>query len=178
MNRKRIAIAGLALFAAACSGDVTGGDAKPGTNTETSTSTSSSSTGDAKLAGVKPCDLLSSAEASTLGLASPEPRRAAASDTCEWTSADKGGLTVAVETKTGAEELNYDSSIKTPGKFGKYDGFTAKPKQDNGLCDVVISVSDSSSVQLIANADVANRNTAKACVLATKSAELVASKLP
>ncbi|KOV84684.1 hypothetical protein ADL03_15515 [Nocardia sp. NRRL S-836] len=67
--------------------------------------------------------------------------------------------------------------MKAPARFRKYDGFTAKPERDSGVCDAVISVSDSSSVQIVASADVAHRNTAKACELATKSAELVAAKL-
>ena len=178
MNRTRIAIAGLVLFTAACSSGGTGGDAKPVTTSETQTSTPSSSGGDASLATLKPCELVSAAEASGLGFSSPVPRRAAVADTCEWESSDAGGLTVALNTTIGAESLNYTTSDKTPLKVGKYDGFTAKPKQDNGLCDVVISVSDSSSVQVVASADVANRNSGKACELAQKSADFVAARLP
>ncbi|MEV6718244.1 DUF3558 domain-containing protein [Lentzea sp. NPDC051208] len=178
MNRTRIVIAGLALFATACSSGVTDGDAKPVTTSETQTTTSSSSSGDGALVGLKPCELVTGTEASGLGLGSPEPRRAAGADTCEWESNDSGGLTVALNTTIGAESLNYKTSNKTPLKVGKYDGFIARPKEDSGLCDVVISVTDSSSVQVVANADVANRNSAKACELAQKSADFVAAKLP
>ncbi|MCR3746546.1 DUF3558 domain-containing protein [Lentzea californiensis] len=178
MNRTRIAVAGLVLFTAACSSSVTGGDAKPGTTSQTQTSAPSSSSSNGALAGLKPCELVTGSEASGLGLGSPEPRRAAGADTCEWESNESGGLTVALNATIGAESLDYASSDKSPLKVGKYDGFTAKPKVDSGLCDVVISVSESSSVQVVASADVANRNPAKACELAQKSADFVVAKLP
>lgn len=177
MNRKRIAIAGLALFASACSSSATGGAAKPVTTAETTTSTASNSASGVDLASLKPCELVTGTEASGLGFSSPVPRRAAGADTCEWDSSD-GGLTVALNAKISAESLDFDSYTKMPTEFGKYSGFTARPKQDNGACQVVISVSDSSSVQVVANADVANRNSAKACELAEKSAAFVAAKLP
>lgn len=179
MTRTRITIAGFALLTAACGGTV-GGDAKPGTTTDTPTSTPSSSASDAPLAAVKPCDLISNTDATSLSLGSPAPRRAVGSETCEWrgTGPDRGGVTVSVNPKTGAEDLNLKGDDKTPSKFGKYDGFIATPQQANGLCTAVISVSDSSSVHVIANADVANRNTPKACALVKKATEFVAAKLP
>lgn len=179
MNHTRFAIAGLALFAAACSSGTTGGDARPGATTETPTSTSSRSAGDTKLADVRPCELISSSEATQLGLtAPPEARKAAGAETCEWIDKN-GGLTVALQAKTGANELNYQGDTKAQAKFGRYDGFTvpAAGKTVN-ICHAVIAVAESSSVQLVANAGVLSKDTAKACGLATKSAELIAAKLP
>ncbi|WP_082373176.1 DUF3558 family protein [Nocardia sp. NRRL S-836] len=99
MKRTRIGIAGLALLAAACGGNTTGGDARPGTTTETPTSTSSTSARNTKLAEVKPCELIASGEAARLGLtAPPQPRRSAGAETCEWIDSS-GGVTVAVETR-------------------------------------------------------------------------------
>ncbi|SEQ83443.1 DUF3558 family protein [Lentzea albida] len=178
MKHARIAIAGLALLAAACSGGPTTGEAKPGGTSESPTSTSPSATGDSRLASVKPCELISDGEASDLSIKSPTPSQSLGQGVCEWDGVGNGGLTVAVEQEKGADSLNYEGDVKTPSKFGKYDGFTvAGAKKTVYMCHAVISVSESSSVQIIASAGAATTDTAKACEMAKKSADFVVGKL-
>lgn len=179
MNRTRIAIVGLALLATACTSGNTGGTATPGTTETKPTTSSESPAGNGKLASIKPCELISSSEATELGLTGkPEAGKSAGAESCDW-SDPEGGLTVAIEAKQGADEFNYKGATKEPAKFGKYEGYkVAAPDGTKYLCDVVLSVTDSSSVQIVASASPASTDTAKACGLATKSAELIATKLP
>ncbi|MEU7481477.1 DUF3558 family protein [Lentzea sp. NPDC042327] len=178
MNRMRIAVVGLALFAAACSDGGVSGRARPA-SVRTPVTSEVSRTSGAGLAGVKPCELISGAEAAGLGLVAPRPRTTAGLQTCEWDGSGNGGLTVAVDVRRGADALDYAGDAKTPARFGERDGFSvAAPDGEKDLCHAVISVSASSSVQLVASAGGASADTAKACALATRSAELVAARLP
>jgi hypothetical protein len=178
MSRMRIAVVGLALFVVACSGGHTSGVARP-VRTEPAATTALGQTSATEFAGLKPCELISSAEAVGLGITAPQPRRTAGSETCEWDGKGNGGLTVALDTKRGIDGLNYSGDTKTPATFGKHQGFSvAAPGKAPDLCHAVISVTASSSVQVVASAGGASTDTAKACELATKSAELVAAKLP
>ncbi|GLZ30192.1 hypothetical protein Lesp02_23820 [Lentzea sp. NBRC 105346] len=178
MIRTRIAIVGLALLATACTGGKTEGSATTGTPTQDTPTSTSSAAGDGKLASVKPCELISSSEATTLELKSPEARRAAGTDTCEWTGTNRGGLTVSIDLKQGADDYNFAGDTKVPVKAGKYEGYKVPAaKGDKGVCDVVIAVTGSSSVLLVGQTSLSAPDTEKACELATKSAELVAAKL-
>lgn len=179
MKHARNAIFGLALLAAACSSGKTTGEAKSGSTSESPTPSSAAAAGDPKLASVKPCDLISSSEAGDLAIKSPKPERSLGAEICEWDGTGNGGLTVAVETTQGADDYNHEGDVKLPSKFGKYDGFTvAAPQKAVAGCIAVISVSESSSVQIIASAGAATTDTEKACEMARKSADFVAAKLP
>lgn len=179
MKHARIAIVGLVLLAAACSSGKTTGEAKPGSTSESPTSTSSVDAGESKLASVKPCELISSSEASEIGIKSPTPDQALGAEICQWNGVGNGGLTLAVQAAEGVDRLNYEGDVKTPSKFGKYDGFTvAGAKKTVYMCHAVISISGSSHVQIIASAGAATNDTAKACEMAEKSAGFVAGKLP
>ncbi|GGN17658.1 hypothetical protein GCM10011609_68240 [Lentzea pudingi] len=178
MSHARIAIVGLALLAAACSSGKTTGEAQPGGTNESPASTSSAPAGDSKLASVKPCELISASEAGDLNIKSPEPRQSLGAETCEWDGVGNGGLTIAVEPKQGADSFNYEGAVKTPSKFGTYDGFVVPaPDKTVYACSVVISISKTSSVQIIASAGAATTDTAKACDMAKKSAAFAAGKL-
>ncbi|MFD4642865.1 DUF3558 family protein [Lentzea sp. NPDC058436] len=178
MKHARIAIVGLALLATACTSGATTGEAKPGSTDASPTSASSAAAGDPKLASAKPCELISATEATDIGIKSPTPDQSLGAETCEWDGVGTGGLTVALETKQGADSFNYEGAVKTPSKFGAYDGFTvAAPDKAVYTCHAVISISSSSSVQIIASAGAATTDTAKACEMAKKSADFVAGKL-
>lgn len=180
MNRTRIAIAGLALLAAACTGGNTPGTPTPGTPTpNTPTSASGNASDDGNLATVKPCELISTTDVASLGIPdTPESSTLAGAATCEWIGPD-GGLTVSVDPKKGADKLNYGSATKTPGKYGKFEGFKVPaPQNTKYMCHVVLSTGSSSNVTLVASVGAATTDTDKACALADKSAELVANKLP
>jgi hypothetical protein len=179
MKHARIAIVGLALLAAACTSGKTTGEASPGSTGENPVSTSSSAAENTALASVKPCELISSSEATSLSITSPTPEKSLGAEVCDWTGAGSSGLTVAVEPKQGVNDFNYEGATKTPSKFGKYDGFTLPaPKKSPGVCHALIAVSESSSVQIIASAGATASDTEKACEMAKKSADFVAAKLP
>ncbi|KOV85753.1 hypothetical protein ADL03_10855 [Nocardia sp. NRRL S-836] len=132
-------------------------------NTEPTAPTAVGQTSGTGFADLNPCELISGSEAAGLGITAPQPRRTAGSETCEWDGNGNGGLTVALDTKRGVDGLDYSGDTKTPARFGKHQGF---------------SVAAPSSVQVVASAGGASTDTTKACALATKSAELVAAKLP
>lgn len=177
MNRMRFAVVGLALLATACTTGKVSGEARPG-NTDTPTTTASSESS-SSLADIKPCELVNSAEAGQLGLtAPPEARKLAGEDTCEWIDRN-GGLLILLSSRRGADAHNYPNNTKSPARFGKFDGYTiSAPGGAKDQCHVVISVTDSSSVQISGGIKANLTDTAKACELATKAAELVAAKLP
>ncbi|KOV84671.1 DUF3558 family protein [Nocardia sp. NRRL S-836] len=176
MNRTHLAIAGLVLFAAACGGGTTNSVATPVTTSKDPTNSTTSSADDQKLAGVEPCQLISGGEASAIGLiAPPEGRELAGTKTCEWI--DKhGGILVNVEPQRGAEDLDFQRKTKTAVRFGRFDGFIVPGEKDS--CDALIVVTAKSSIQISASSGSLDPNISKACELATKSAELVAAKLP
>ncbi|ONI93040.1 hypothetical protein ALI22I_00390 [Saccharothrix sp. ALI-22-I] len=173
-------VVGLAILTG-CSGEP--GTPSPGSTTETEVSTSTAgSTGsnDNTLAGIKPCDLLTSSEATSLALASPgEADRVGGADACDWAESGNGGLIVGVNPTRGLKDLNYEGETTFPTKISKYEA--TRVEAHNGsksICHVVISVSDSSSVQVIGTLKATSTDTAAACDRATRAAELIAPKLP
>lgn len=174
------AIAGLAMLLVACTDE-------PGTPTagSTPTTTADSSTTGAKpdagaLADVEPCDLLTSSEATGLNLTSPgEPDRVGGTDACDWSESGNGGLIIGVNPTRGIEDLDYRGEKTSPIKIGKYDATKVEShKGAKYVCHVVISVSNSSSVQAIGTLKATSTDTVAACERATKAAELIAPKLP
>ncbi|MFD4675813.1 DUF3558 domain-containing protein [Lentzea sp. NPDC058450] len=177
---KRILIAttiGLAVLTAGCTG--TTGNANPTTTSGGATPTSGSGTASG-LESVKPCDLLTEAEVTSLGLTYPgKAAQVGTSDGCGWNVSGNGGLRAGIRTSSGVKDLNLQGDKISQIKVGKYDA-TKVEAQDNAkhLCTIAISVSESSSVTVIGNLTVTSEDTAAACERATKGAELIASKLP
>ncbi|SDL53610.1 Protein of unknown function [Lentzea albidocapillata subsp. violacea] len=177
---KRILIAtaiGLVALTAGCTG--TAGDAKPTSTTGEATPTSGSSSASG-LEAVKPCDLLTEAEVTSLGLNSPgKAEQVASSDGCNWTKSGAGGLRTGIRTKTGVADLSLDGEKITDIKVGKYDAKKVEAAdRAKHLCTIAISVSESSSVVVIGNIGLTSEDTAAACERSSKAAELIAPKLP
>lgn len=172
---------GVVLLTAACT---TGqaGSVQPATTSGTmsATATSTTAVGDTNLASLKPCDLLTANEVTQLGLTNPgKDSRLGGADTCRWSVSENGGLTVGTRPKQGIKDLDYEGEKTSPVTFGKYQATKVDaPDGGAGLCHVVISVTDSSSVQIIAGLKATSTDTASACERATKAAELIAPKLP
>jgi hypothetical protein len=176
---KRILIAtliGLSALASGCSG--TPGDPKPMPTTGGNPPTSSSDTASG-LKSIKPCDLLIDSEATSLGYEVPgEPAKVATSDGCEWEVPGNGGLRVGIRTDTGLKDLTLDGDKVSDVKVGKFDA--KKVDADNGSkasCSIWISVTETSSVSVIASLKLTSEDTAAACERARKSADLIALKL-
>ncbi|MFC6094621.1 DUF3558 family protein [Saccharothrix lopnurensis] len=178
LTTARLAIAGfagLSLLATACSTN------EPGEPTPRSTGTTAGSAaapGDNALAGVKPCDLLTDAEVSGLGLTPPgSPDDLAGKEICEWKVSGNGGLSVGAE--AAVDDLGLDRAATSPIKVGEYDA--VREQAPNGaayLCTVAIEVTESASMVVISNLTAGSTDTAAACARATDAAELIAPKLP
>lgn len=180
MNRPnaRLVIAALALLATAC-GTSTAGSPQPAPSSA-STRASSEEPGNHALAGVKPCDLLTSDEVSRLGLRYPgEPDQVAGADTCSWSVSGNGGASAAIHPELGIADLNYEGDHSVPTEIGKYPATRIEaPLDAKYICHVVISTSESSSVQVVGAVSATSTDTAAACERATRTAELIAPKLP
>lgn len=178
MKRTFIAtVIGLAALTAGCSG--TAGQANPTPTNGGSTPTSGSSS-NSGLEAVKPCDLLKEADVTSLGLTYPgKAEKVATSDGCYWSVSGNGGLRAGIRTKSGVKELNLSGDKISAIKVGKYDA-TKVEAQDGAknACTIGISVSDTSSVLVIANISLTSTDTAAACDRASKAADLIAPNLP
>ncbi|MEV6243761.1 DUF3558 domain-containing protein [Lentzea sp. NPDC051838] len=176
---KRILIAtliGLSAFTAACTG-TTGSPTPSPTGGGTPTSDSNTSSG---LKSVKPCDLLTDAEATSFSFKLPgEEGTIIDAATCDWTVSGNGGLQVAVNATDGVKDLNLSTGKRSDVKVGKFAGIKIEaPDGSKDTCDVVISVSETSSVLVVATATAGSGDTATACERASKAADLIAPKLP
>jgi hypothetical protein len=177
---KRILIAmtiGLAALSAGCTGTKGTATPTPTTGGTTATSDSASTSG---LEAIKPCDLLTEAEVTSLGLTYPgKAAQVGTSDGCGWNVSGNGGLRAGIRTKSGVKDLNLQGEKISDIKIGKFDAKKVEA-QDNAkhLCTIAISVSDSSSVLVIGNLTASSDDTAAACERASKGAQLIAPKLP
>jgi hypothetical protein len=176
---KRILIAttiGMAVLTAGCTGTAGNANPTPTSGGATPTSSSDSASGLEKL---KPCDLLTEAEVTSLGLTHPgETAQVASSDGCDWAKSGNGTLRVGVRPKSGVKDLSLNGKTSET-KAGKYEATKVEaPDGAKGMCTIAISVSESSSVVVIGNVGLTSEDTAGACQRASKAAELIASKLP
>jgi hypothetical protein len=189
MNRAttRIAIvcaAGLTLLTTACAAAGTTGSPGPASTTSRELSsaapTSASASGNSELAALKPCDLLTSDEVGRLGLEFPGAANdVGGADTCRWQVSGNGSASAGIRADQGIDDLNYDGDHTVPTKIGKYPATRVEaPLNAKYMCHVVISTSESSTVQIIATVKATSTDTAAACERATQTAELIAPKLP
>ena len=177
---KRILIAtliGLAAFTAGCTG--TTGNANP-TPTEGGTTSTTNSEAASGLEAVKACDLLTDAEAISLGMDVPgKAEKVASSDGCGWLKSGDGRIRAGIRTESGVKDLNLQGDRVSEIKVGKFDATKVEaPDGAKSQCTIVISVTDKSSVSVISTLNLSNENTAASCERASKAANLIAPKLP
>jgi Protein of unknown function (DUF3558) len=134
----------------------------------------------AGLEAVKPCDLLTEADVKSLGLTYPgKASQVGTSDGCSWNISGNGGVRAGIRAKSGVKELNLDGDKITDIQVGKYNAKKVEAQDGaKNACTIGISVTESSSVLVIANLDLSSEDTAAACDRASKAAELIAPKLP
>lgn len=180
---KRILIAttiGLTVLTAGCTGTGGGttGTPAPTSGSATPTSSSGSASGLEALAA-KPCDLLTEAEVTGLGLKHPgEAAKVGTAEGCDWNVSGKGGLRVGIRTDSGVKDLNLNGKLSET-KVGKYAVTKVEaPDGATSMCTYVIAVSESSSVSIIGNIGLVSDDTAAACQRASQAADLIAPKLP
>lgn len=177
---KRILIAttiGLATLTAGCTGTTGNANPTPTSGDATPSNGSNSASG---LESTKPCDLLTEAEVTSLGLTYPgKASQVGTSDGCSWNISGNGGLRAGIRTKSGLKDLNLDGDKITDTKVGKYDAKKVEAQDGaKNTCTFAISVSESSSVVVIGNLTLTSEDTAAACERASKAAALIAPKLP
>ncbi|WP_086664595.1 DUF3558 domain-containing protein [Lentzea kentuckyensis] len=176
---KRILIAtviGLATLSG-CTG--TAGDPKPAPTTGGGTPTSSSDSASG-LKALKPCELLTQAEVTSLKLEYPgEPKKVAFSEGCDYKEAGSGGLRVGIRAQEGLKDLKLSGDKVTDAKIGKFEGKKVEGSSGSkDTCTAVIAVTESATVEIISNASLGSDDTAAACDRMSKAADLVAAKLP
>lgn len=177
MKRTLIASAiGLATLTAGCTGTI--GDAKPEPTSGGTTPTSSSGTQNG-LAAIKPCNLLTEADAKTIGLTHPgKEADIGTADGCDWRVSGNGGLSASIRTKSGVKDLDFKGDKISEIAVGRFTATKVEaPEGDKAACTVLIAVTDTSSVSIQSNLDLTSTDTAAACDRATKAAELIAPKL-
>lgn len=177
---KRILIAtllGLTTLTAGCTG--TKGEATPAPTTGTGTPTSGSDASSG-LKSLKPCDLLTDAEASSFGFKLPgETSTIGASNTCDWTIPGGGGLNAGIFADSSVKDLDIKGDKVSDIKVGRFPATKAEAQDGSkDTCAVVIAASETSSVAVIGTVKVASGDTAAACERASKAADLIAAKLP
>lgn len=174
-------VTGLTLLISACSGTEPG-EPTPGSTTGGTAPTTTSAASDSNaLADVKPCDLLTDAEVTGLGLKNPgEADRTGGTETCNWLQGGgNGGVLVGIRPEEGFADLDYEGRKTEPIEVGKYNATKIEAPLGGAYgCDVVISVTESSSVQVVGTISATSTDTAAACKRATDAAELIAPKLP
>lgn len=178
MKRTLIAaLIGLAALATGCTG--TKGEATPTPTTGGSTPTSNGNASSG-LKSIKPCDLITDAEAASFGFKLPgETGKIVSADICDWTIPGNGGVQAGVFANDGLKDLNLDSGKKSDIKVGKFSAIKVEaPDGSKDTCDIVIAASDTSSVAIISTSKVGSGDTATACERASKAADLIAAKLP
>jgi hypothetical protein len=177
---KRILIAttiSLAVLTAGCTSAGTTGTPTPTDGGVAPTSGSNSASG---LEAVKPCDLLTEADVTGLGLKYPgEAEKVGTSDGCDWAVSGNGGLRVGIRTDSGLKDLNLAGDKVSQTKVGKYDA-TKVEAQDGAknICTFAISVSETSAIVVIGSLTATSEDTAAACQRSSKAADLIAPKLP
>lgn len=173
---------GFSLLITSCS-DSNPGEPRPATTTTVAAGTPTSSTADSTenaLSDVKPCELLTSAEATGLGYSEAgEADEIAGDEACTWAASGNGNLIIGINLRQGIEDLNYNGARTSPASIGKYEATVAEePSNGKGICHVVIGFSGSSSIQVARSLKSTSTDTAAACERATEAAELIAAKLP
>ncbi|KJK47473.1 hypothetical protein UK23_20110 [Lentzea aerocolonigenes] len=177
---KRILIAttiGLAALTAGCTGTAGNPTPTPTSGGATPTTDSGSASG---LEAIKPCDLLTEADVKSLGLTYPgKAKQVGTADACAWNISGNGGVSAGIRSKAGVNDLNLDGDKITETQVGKFKAKKVEAQDGaKNACTIGISVTESSSVLVIATLDLSSEDTAAACQRASKAADLIAPKLP
>jgi hypothetical protein len=155
--------------------------ASPTTKTSSSMSTTTSTaapSGSSPLAAIDPCGLLTDSERSQLGVAAGKPKKTLESKGCDWNKSGDFAFTVGLSPEHGVKDGNYHGQTLVPVTVGKREA--AKIENflgDKGSCDLFITITDTSSVQISATAS-GGSDTAKACAKALLAANIIDPKLP
>jgi hypothetical protein len=184
---RRIVLTGLTaatLLATTACGTTTTGQAQPAPGTATarnssgsdssgsSSGTPSSGTAGGSLDSTAPCSLLSSSEASSLGVSGqPQRQKIGSAQSC-LVSVSGGGFIIGIRTNVGFAAMQANGGQLTDTTIGRHQ---AKQLTGGatGSCVIGIGVTASSRVDVTAHA-----GTTDSCPLTSQVAQLVEPKLP
>ncbi|SFB46623.1 Protein of unknown function [Amycolatopsis marina] len=131
------------------------------------------------LAALKPCELLSPTDRSTVGLTVLGREKSVGSaPACDWTEPGVFGLTITVDEKSSLSEIEVEPGTAEPAEIeGREALRVADEPADDGTCAVLLAAGESATVHV----DVSNTSfsdTERACDRADTVAGLIAPKLP
>jgi hypothetical protein len=179
IRRISTAVVAFALTAVVAACSTTEPGTPTGTNVSTSpkgsgtSSTSSVPSSTAQPAGANPCDLMSSADLSALGLGAGKRRNIQGTDACLWTASGKFTLSVGYN----GSGLGGLAAAQGTDKVavGKHEAVQVPDKIDPS-CGVLIGVSANSTV--IVTVTNATGSAGDGCPQAVSIAKIVDPKLP
>jgi hypothetical protein len=161
------------VFVAGCSNETPGNPVATGNGTTTTTPRSTSpgpSTG-SQASGIKPCDLLSASDRTTLGLGEGDPDVPGRLPTCDWTASGKGGIQIGLSNNGLAALKGENVGI------GKHKAIKSLETGGFGGCGVVIELTTTSSVIVLASV-MGAKTQEEACPRAIEVAKIIDPKLP
>jgi uncharacterized protein DUF3558 len=166
------ALFGLAACNNSTSGSATAGSSPGGSAPPT--------TGGASTASLKPCDLVSSAEASGLQLAPQGPVNEGGARACSWQkpvdiNGQNGyGVEIGIRDSQSLNDINTAGYTMSQDNIGSHQGRQGAAT-GSGACLVVIGVGNSSRVDVIVTG---GADATSACQFANQLAKFVEPRLP
>jgi len=129
------------------------------------------------LAAIEACDLLTTQEASSLGVP-PEgrPQEVLGLRRCNWGGPEGGGISIAIDEDLGIDELVFsDASSITDITIGSHQAKRVLEGSGPGYCNVIFAIGDNANVSFLA---LYLNDTPRACAVADRAAALIEAKLP
>jgi hypothetical protein len=162
------------VLVAGCSDKTGGSPVASGGGTPTTQSSSTSTTRPSTTgsnSNIKPCELLSASDQTSLGVGPGKPSSAGNLPTCVWTASGKFGITAGLANK-GLTGLNGET-VELP----KHKAVKSLETGGFGGCGVVIGISDNSSLIITASV-IGGGSQEQACPHAIDFAKIIDPKLP
>ncbi|AHH94818.1 hypothetical protein GCM10010174_36280 [Kutzneria viridogrisea] len=177
MSRKLVALcAGIAVTAASASGcsQVVPGAAEAATPGRTAPPPAGQDKA-RELTGIDPCGLLTAQESAQFGSSTHERQDYGGAHICQWSFPGSHALDLGLDDQRGVKQLIVGEGRPSTITVGRHQARQIAANFGDGNCVVSLAITDSSRVDVVANANV---DTAKACDLALRTAKIVEPKVP
>ncbi|MDR7301213.1 DUF3558 family protein [Haloactinomyces albus] len=158
----------VSLTLSACGGSA--GNTEDTVNTARQTATSEPGASNSQpLAGVKPCEVFTTEQATKLGLNGPGTINEFDDSTCGWKLGEHI-LGVSVYKDMALGEINFSGDEKTQTTFQGHDALLVRPNERQ--CSLAFAISDATSMLVRSTVDV-SASPDTACKLVKKAAPMV-----
>jgi hypothetical protein len=142
----------------------------------TSKATSTTSSSNSPLAGIDPCDLLSSADRVELDVAEGKFEVIGRSKNCSWQNYADFIIGIGLKADLAFKDANLRGATPTRINIGRHEAYKVEETGGaQGTCEVYIVTGASSFAQVNAGVGL---QTQAACVKAVRVAQIIDSKLP